>query len=380
MNTARDRILVISFLLMICLPIGGTFFVQSPVVSEVEKRKLSEFPRIAFNYQSLKSFPENYSAYIGDHFLFRSEMVNMNSFLRMKLFHSSPTFSLAVGQQGWLYSLSDWALHDYMGGSRLTARQLEVVRLALEQRKRLVGSWGGTYLHVLVPNKMIVYPDYLPQRIRKKRGETMVDQIMGFLSAHHELESTVLDLTEVLSTARDDNLIYYQTDTHWTSYGAFVGYQAILAKLQEYVPDIEILTTDNLVEKEQKNTVGDLALMGGVYNFVSETSDVFHPKDFCRSAENTAVPVDYLQRPSYPQRNGCPRANPHRVVLISDSFGDALQPFFSETFQEVIYDRNVGFPELYPFLREYEPDIVINVTVQRFLGRSFVYSSSLDTQ
>jgi len=379
-NTLRDRILVLFFLLIISVPIGGSLFMQSQAVSDVEKRRLAEFPQIRFDRQSLEMFPENYSAYIDDHFLFRSEMINLNSFFRMKLFRSSPTFTLAVGKQGWLFSLSDWALHDYLGGAKMSVKQLEVVHLALEQRKRLVSGWGGTYLHVLVPNKMTVYPDYLPKRISAKRGESRLQQIREYLLDHQELESSVLDLTEALFKAKNDHQIYFQTDTHWNSYGAFVGYQAILKKLQQYYPDIEIISADQLVRREKTKSVGDLARMGGVYKFISETSEPILPEEFCRSAENERVAIDYLPGQSYLQKNGCPRANPYRLVLISDSFGDALQPFFSETFQEVIYDRNANFPELYRFLRDYKPDIVINLTVQRLLGSSFVYDSHLDRE
>ena len=62
----------------------------------------------------------------------------------------------------------------------------------------------------------------------------------------------IVDLRPALKAARQDQDVYYKTNTHWNGYGAFIAYTTIINALGSSYPelkpyktaDLELVTTD----------------------------------------------------------------------------------------------------------------------------------------
>lgn len=66
--------------------------------------------------------------------------------------------------------------------------------------------------------------------------------------------------------------------------------------------------------------------------------------------------------------------------MISDSFGNYLRQYLSETFQEVVYDSLYEFNLFKEFIADYKPDIILHLHVGRFMEKAFVVDPELDNQ
>jgi len=171
---ARPRsyniILILCFVITISTPLLGTLLSDNKDISEQEKRRLAPFPRIEWNWRAILTLPKALEPYYNDHFFLRSQLVAADSFLRMKLFRRSPIFVVLAGYDGWLFTISDWALHDYLGINKLAESDAQTWKRVLSQRRQWAAQWGGHYLLAVAPNKMMVYPEHLPDRIKNNGG------------------------------------------------------------------------------------------------------------------------------------------------------------------------------------------------------------------
>ncbi len=143
-----------------------------------------------------------------------------------------------AGEPGWYFYLGDWALHDFM-------RQPEINDAALvaswenliAHRQAKLKKLGAEYLVAIAPNKESLYPEYLPERIRERAG-TPILAVMAARMQGSPLSDHFINLQEPLSQAKSKELLYYQTDSHWNSRGAYVAYRAILTRMQLWYPQI----------------------------------------------------------------------------------------------------------------------------------------------
>lgn len=379
MNKVINIIFITIFLIIICVPMAGSIFVETLEVSKSEKRKLAQFPELDGHSRTLKAFPQAFNAYVNDHFLFRDKLVELNSRLRVKLLKTSPTMAVAIGKDNWLFAMMDWVLHDFLGARPLNDQQLETWKNALLQRQKLLSSWGGHYLHVIVPNKISIYPENAPERLITRKGQTMLEQLSEYLKAEPELGDSYLDLTEVLREGKSETQVYFKTDTHWTTRGAFIGYQRIIEKLNQAGLPINSIDDTQLTQTILPAVSGDLAKFMGASDYLKEQSLYYTLEKPCASAKSSKIKHPMPSKTYFLKKNGCDHGAPLSVILISDSFGNSLIGYLNETFQESVLDGYIKFLDLIPYLKEHKPDLVIRVSVARFMPKSFLFDPDLET-
>ena len=168
--------------------------------SEREKRYLAEKPSLSLSSLADGSFTEKLGTYVADHFPGRELFVGINAY-----------YDLYSGRQ---------ATKDYFPAEgRLFARPVEKNMDTLEKNLGFVNGFcrslreAETELPVslmLVPSSGAVlleepaYPD---------------EELIAYARAHSE--ASFVDLLPVFRAAPDPGRLYYRTDHHWTSAGAF---------------------------------------------------------------------------------------------------------------------------------------------------------------
>jgi len=379
---ARPRsyniILILCFVITISTPLLGTLLSDNKDISEQEKRRLAPFPRIEWNWRAILTLPKALEPYYNDHFFLRSQLVAADSFLRMKLFRRSPIFVVLVGYDGWLFTISDWALHDYLGINKLAESDAQTWKRVLSQRRQWAAQWGGHYLLAVAPNKMMVYPEHLPDRIKNNGGITALDSLNDFLEDSSEMQS-VLDLRSVMHREKPSHQLYFRNDTHWNSWGAYVAYREIMTRLKRWYPDLQTLDRQRLTSRTKESPDGDLALAMGLKDILSESDEILSVKQRCATAY---VPVitPLIAKKSQPVKSGCAQAAPLRVLVMGDSFISSLEQYLSESFQEVLYERDLDFNQMKDFIRAYRPDLILHIHVGRFMPRAFRLDADIDKE
>lgn len=362
----------IFFLIALLVFMAGSVIHQGNAVSLQEKRELARFPIF---FSTVSEFPEwkkSVDAYFQDHFLFRDKMISFNSILYLYLFNinKSKNWIILPGKEGWLFYIGDWALHNYL--RKPSAEDEQTVRSwkqTLVFRQRLLAEKHAEYLVAIAPNKEDIYPEYFPERFVRRRGTTMpelMDQKMRTSSAN----SHFLDLTEPLQRAKNSGQIYFKTDSHWNDRGAYAAYRAIMERIQQWYPHAKALAKDQCIPDIFENSSGgDLVLAMGLNEFLTESTENWQIKENCAGLQNEMFTPKGLSEGESLEKNGCRTGIPLRVLIISDSFGDGMMKFFNETFQDVVYSREIPFPLLRSFIEEYQPDIVLDLRVARNLSK-----------
>ena len=362
--------LVIIFLATLALFFLGTILSEKTDISQQEKRQLAEFPKLLFDKSSLMDWPKLVTEYVKDHFVYREDLVLLNALMRVKLFERSPTFMVLAGEGGWYFYTGDWALHDFLRKPEKT--DLELTRSwekLITYRQKMFQGIGANYLVVIAPNKECLYPEFLPERIKSKAG-TPILEVMNERMRGGPMQDHFLDLKGPLQQAKLGGPLYFKTDSHWNSRGAYFAYLAIIEKIRHWYPETLPLAEERFNKSPPENLMrADLVQIMGLHGAISEKTEEWTSQHPCAKPEDRTITSKTLPLGQSLKANGCPEGVPLRVLVISDSFGEGLNLYISETFQDVVYSRELNVYDLMSFIAEYRFDLVLDLHVGRFLRK-----------
>lgn len=200
---------------------------------------------------------------------------------------------------------------------------------------------------MLVPDSATVLSDKLPT------FATVSDQNRMFAQVKRELADSVtwLDAADALNKHKGEK-IYYQTDPHWTSLGAFYTFEAVAEEM-----DLAVDSASTYVSYPVSTTFnGTLAAKSGCRTGVKEEIDIYVP----RETDNDVV-VNYVDeqrrttslydssklktRDQYGVFLGGNSSvidiktvseSQRRILVIKDSFANCFIPFLAPHFREIV--------------------------------------------
>lgn len=182
--------------------------------------------------------------------------------------------------------------------------------------------------------------EHLPDNINMVQQQTKLDQLMACFETSNV---HILDLRESFSKAKASKQLYYKTDTHWNSYGAFVGYCEIIKQLSARFPVLSLPSvSDYIVQDNARTYSGDLADMLSLHDQLTEK-----------------VPSVTFKKGVYPEKSRLRKA-----VIFRDSFYGELGPYLSANFKEIINVIPADYFD-YKTLEDDPPDVVITICAQR---------------
>lgn len=322
-----------------------------PLVDEprnTENRELAERPQGPFG--SMAELQDGWERYIMDHFGFRPFLIRWNNRMRLRLLGTSPVPSVVLGKEQWLFYCSEaladgHTFDDFRGGMALSPRELHALQERLEANQRAFAEKDIAYLVVIVPNKNTIYSEYLPDHIRKFRPTTRLDQLIEHMNKHSQLR--VLDLRDPLFKAKVRHPVYWKTDSHWNSFGAYVGYVEILRRLSDELPGMSALPLKgDGVTVKRSPTGGDLAQMLSLQDLIPEENE-------------TALSLE---------ERGAPTPS-GTLIFRHDSFGDNLYPYLRRHFKHLV---NIAPFTTYKFQSIFErhPQAVLHVFAERYITQA----------
>ena len=378
-NRLTDPLIIIIFLAALFIP-PLTWMVQEDAkVSEVEKRPLHSFP--AWQEQtSITGFSRSLDSYFKDHFGFRSWLIHRYQREMSKRFGGSGVAHVSSGLGGWLFLTGDKLLEDLQGRLRLSNREEERFWTILEQKKAWFQQRDIAYIFMVAPNKQSVYPEFNPRFYEQSRQVSRLEHLLAAETAKDP--ALLLDVRNRVISQKETARLYNKTDTHWNYRGAYFAYLALMERVQEEFPNLLLEKKFTFAPDWQEQLGGDLAMMIGRRRVLHEQVPVVESGDFLNlrrqvSKELTGILNLRQLRPIYTKR----KDTPLRVLVLRDSFFNHLRPFVSESFGEVLYvwqyydSFTLAFldqDKLTELLNAYQPDLVIEETVERFLDRFLI--------
>lgn len=322
MTKAYSRFLTAFF----CLFLGGLLVWHIALPdrdkSETENRTLSQKP--AFSWETLKdgSYTEAVEEYFADQFPLRDGWTGLKA--RAEQLIGKKEFN-------GVYLCGDTLI------SKVETPDLELVEKNLSYIQCLDELAGIPVTLGLIPSAAEVWKDKLPE------GAESWDQTAL-------LAEGGIDFLMALSAHADES-IFYRTDHHWTTLGAFYGANALLEAL-----DREPIKENNFTpEIASTDFNGTLYSQSGVHWLTPDTMEfwVADPGLTVTSWRNGQPEATALYDRSYlavkdkysaflgGNQPLCVIRNEHlpdgagKLLLIRDSYSDALAPFLAQRFSEV---------------------------------------------
>ncbi len=376
------RVISLIFAIFISIPMAIALLSESVTISKSEKRKLAEFPEIAFSVESFKNFPKSFEKYVDDHFGFRNEIVKLHNYTLCKYFKVSPTKLVTVGSNNWYFFNGDASIDDYLGSIKFSDYQLEKTSQLLEDRAAWLESIGIQYIFLPIPNKETIYEEHLPAKIRANKGKNKYEQIVEF-AARNSSFTNYIDVQKLLLRHKKDTQLYLKTDSHWNNDGTDIVYREIIKRAQESLPDLTPIE-----QKEEKDWVynfsGDLSILMNLAGLVTETAPDLTIEETCKTKKHQIMTSleelpRYKNTPSslFPYTGGCEEKK-YKVLFIHDSFGLFLRPYFSQQFETVIYVKHMNFETAKALIEKERPDIVIDERVGRNIEKALIPDPELE--
>ena len=189
-------------------------------VSELENTTLTQRPAITtqlLTAKGLNQFFNNYTQYTKDQIPGRDGWISLQSFVETALFQKTQSGGVLLGDEGQMINRTFGLVSSE---ERTLPRNIAAVT-------SLASRYPGKVYTMVVPSAATIYPERVPV------GAPLLDEtvyLKQIQTAVEEAGGTFVSVAQTLSDHRDE-YIYYRTDHHWTTQGAYYAYSQLCSLL-----------------------------------------------------------------------------------------------------------------------------------------------------
>jgi len=356
-NNIFDVTILIMFLLVISSPL---ILVNNNNISKVENRTLAQFPKLKLSSGINNKFSKEFDSWFNDQYGFRDYLIKYSSLLHVKIFSTSPSNRVLLGKDGWLF-YADKADGDsvscYQNINLYTEEKLKIIKDNLVEQENWCKMHDAEFILMFIPNKETIYGEYYPNGINKMGSYSKLDQVINYLKLHTDIR--IVDVRKELINAKNRAQIYYKTDTHWNSFGAFIGYQGLIKEINKSNPKVKPDTLDDFDIQKVNQKGGDLTRILNLEYYYDDSDFIFKRKKDDTYIINIPLnDFDGGRDISKSSDKLLPKA-----IMFRDSFTKKMIPFISNQFSEIVYDWTEKIN--HNLIKEEKPNIVIFEIVER---------------
>lgn len=338
-----------------------------------ENRALTAFPRRPTNLAQTRIFISGLESYFNDNFGFRRQLIHWAELWKLHWFSQTIQSKVIIGRDGWLFATGGDipAENDFQQNVLFSPKQLQEWQEVFETRRNWLAQRSIHYLVVISPDKQTIYPEFLPQWVRRPGPVTRLDQFMEYMSHHPAVH--VLDLRPALLEEKKRRRVYAQTDSHWNQYGALVVCNEIVGSLSPEMPALRPLPLACFEERIKVEQGGNLAwMLTGAETLLEPDAASLFPKPPLHPLTITSVGTNWgsIHHTENLTQQGS-------AVIFGDSFAEGWLLFLGHHFKEVylyrLYDaparatqkqENAAHFWLPGLIENNRPDLVIDEIVE----------------
>ena len=202
-------LLVLFFLFIFCFMIADGLWPKR-AESELERRKLAQFPDFSFSSLVKNEWTAKYGEYTKDQVIVRDSWLKAQSLCESLLFQKEEIGGAMIGKNDALFTKM----------FALTPTEEKLLQKNTTLVQQFIEKFPGQVTFLLAPSSSVINAEELPANTPMLDENARLDTIFSAVS-----EADSLDLRDSFTAAKDDIQLYYDTDHHWTSYGAYLAYQ-----------------------------------------------------------------------------------------------------------------------------------------------------------
>lgn len=332
----KNKIFFGIFMTVWLLIIILNFVWPKQVFSQEENRMLATIPRFSFSSFVNGDYLNGVNEYINDHFAFRNIYLKLNSWWEISVMGKTENNDVYIGKDGYLFEKFPFEDDE----QKTVTNNTKVIYDFAEDMKEIDIP---TYF-ILIPNSIYINKDKLPDNVDVADQKSIIDIVYEYS------KNTVnINVTDILNETNKLKQLYFKTDHHMNSDGAYIVYNEFCKAAEvSAVPitDFNKITVSN-------NFLGTFDSKAQIINqepdeifvYQNETNMNIKEAVYDRETTNSIFNEEYLEgkdKYSYFLNGNNSKAiiktnvdNNKKLLVIKDSYAHIMSQFLCENYSEV---------------------------------------------
>ncbi len=352
---------------LFCTFLGGMLVVSTllpdQAFSQLENRNLQKPPKFSMEELVDGKFTTNAESYVSDHIAGRDLWVALKTWCE-RLTGKQENNGVYFGAEGTLIN-------------RLDAPSMEILEQNMAHVDKLVGNVSVPVYFGLIPSSAAIWGDRLPAGAPTANEKEIIDHLYSITQAD------TIDLYSLLAEHSSEDL-YYRTDHHWTSLGAYYGYAALMQTMGLTPVALESLTPTTVTEDFN----GTIFSSSGVRWLKPDSIQTYIPDEgfeVTRYPEGKPIVSGLYEASCLEQKDKysyflggvqplctikTQNTDAPKVLIIRDSYSDSLAPFLTQNFSEIhLWDMRYNINSVKTYVEENGIDnVVVLYSISNFVS------------
>ena len=304
--------------------------------SASENRMLAVIPRFSFEDFVSGEYLGGVDSYINDHFAFRDFYLKLNSWWEIDVMGKKENNNVYIGKDDFLFEKFEYGDEEKNNVFKNTTA---ISNFAEDMQKNNINTF-----FTLVPNSIYINADKLPDNVEVPNQKEIIEEIYTNTQNTHNV-----DVTQALIEENKKQQLYFKTDHHMNSDGAYVVYKEF-CNSAEITPvplsDFErvVITEDSLGTFDSKAQVyGQKPDTIWVYKNDTNTNikEAIYDKETTNSIFNESF-LEGKDKYSYFLNGNNSKVvvktnvdNDKKILVIKDSYAHIMSQFLCQNYSEV---------------------------------------------
>ena len=378
----------------------GSLLAKDREFSPNENRYLSGLPKCSVERILSGDFQDDLEKYLNDQILGRDQWITAKTAIQ-KNCGDTDIGGAYVGKDG--YDFEKILPEDI--DDKLVNRNIQSVQQFLEKSTAQVEKEHMSFL--LVPTSGLVMKEYLPKNAILFNQEAYMDRVKDALKEYcfmdgrnifqEEVNSkTKLDHkteaefeSEIDFESKADKTLYYRTDHHWTTYGAFVAFEEWCKQTGHSFEGADSYETETVTKQFRGSLYSKILDYDSAYDSIVKMTKKQDATDYKVIADGKDIggfyQEDKLQeKDKYAYFFGGnygevaiegTQEGKGNLLVIKDSFANAFVPFLADSYDNIyMVDLRYFNEDMQAYLKEKNiTDILVLYNVSNFVTDRNLY-------
>ena len=305
--------------------------------SDYENRSLAQKPKFYYSSFIEGRFFNNYDRYVNDQFVFRDKWINIKSFTE-NILGKNENNNIIYGKEDFLFDKFQDIDEDNLNKNINTI-------------KDFVSKYNNSFNLMIIPESFSIYEELLPYGVNLVDEKAYISSIYDEFKDNENVQS--IDIINSLNENKD-SYIYYKTDHHWTSYGAYLAYI-------EYcnLNNLSSISIDDLNESSVHNFYGTYFSKSKKFDAMADTINYYNIENIItyidgKEVENINDDSKWESSDKYSaflRGNNAVTLiknnkveNDSKVLIIKDSYANSFAQFIINNYNETYIVDLRSFP------------------------------------
>lgn len=203
---------IIIFMLFLAVYTIADCCVNDRVRDEYENRTLAQFPAFSWKELAANEWTQKYDTYVQDQFLFRHKWIVVKSIAESAL--------LRTENNNVVYGADGYQFYKFTSLNKAASGDSTQLEQNIGYLQRFVRRHPGKVTVLIAPSASNILSAKLPAGVPLVDENPLLDDLYSRLGA----DAAVCDVRDSFRSS-SDGYLYYRTDHHWTTDGAYLAYE-----------------------------------------------------------------------------------------------------------------------------------------------------------